>query len=420
MGDDADAGLSDWLEHLSDVPVLPANPTTGTAAAVPRGKPLGTSTRPRAVATSVKRPGQGHPQHVNCAGCPEGGGEGAEEAGGTGAQGGTADLNLASIRAVFKEEAAETAVLDNVVSSDGTPEEVVKDDLAEAQLDAFVLKGLLSRDECQGLISATEKLGFSFWNPVHDRRDYRNADTVEVTHQQLADALWRRLKHLVPCSVTIAPGSARYSRELAGTWVAVGMNPNMLFNRYGAGGHFSPHTDGYTVVDFNTRSMYSALIYLNDCSVGGATRMMEESGDALADHVQEEFVEDSAGRKRYAESRIRASVQPVAGHALFFFQDTLHEGEPVGAGHCKYIIRSDVMFERSPRVLDAPHDQVRAHPMCELSLRAGRSVRSGGCCTLRWSARVIPRQFRPVGLHQARLPVVMPVLLVELSACVHF
>ena len=83
--------------------------------------------------------------------------------------------------------------------------------------------------------------------------------------------------------------------------MAVGLNPNMLFNRYHPSGHFSPHTDGYTIVDFNTRSMYSALFYLNDCpkvaelvkslvsslsTQGGATRMMEESGDALGDHVQ--------------------------------------------------------------------------------------------------------------------------------------
>jgi hypothetical protein len=64
------------------------------------------------------------------------------------------------------------------------------------------------------------------------------------------------------------------------------VNPNMLFNRYAPGGHFSPHTDGYTIIDFNVRSMYSCLIYLNDCPLGGATRMMEESGDALTGHAQ--------------------------------------------------------------------------------------------------------------------------------------
>ena len=33
--------------------------------------------------------------------------------------------------------------------------------------------------------------------------------------------------------------------------------------------HFSPHTDGYQVVDFNYRSMHTLLIYLNTCDDGG-------------------------------------------------------------------------------------------------------------------------------------------------------
>lgn len=42
---------------------------------------------------------------------------------------------------------------------------------------------------------------------------------------------------------------------------------------------------------------------------------------------------------------------------FFFFQDTLHEGEPVGEGNCKYIIRTDVIYERSPRTFEEPHHQ---------------------------------------------------------------
>ena len=56
-------------------------------------------------------------------------------------------------------------------------------------LDGFVLKDVLAPGECEALIKATEGMGFSFWNPASERRDYRNADTVEVTHQELADAL---------------------------------------------------------------------------------------------------------------------------------------------------------------------------------------------------------------------------------------
>lgn len=144
------------------------------------------------------------------------------------------DIDLASIRAVYKEEAASNKELDGIVA-DASPGGEIEKELLGAGLDGFVLNGVLEPSECRQLIHATESLGFSFWNPASQRRDYRNADTVEVTHQGLARAIWCRIRHLVVSEVTIRPGTARYSKELEGTWVAVGMNPNMLFNRYGAG-----------------------------------------------------------------------------------------------------------------------------------------------------------------------------------------
>jgi hypothetical protein len=147
---------------------------------------------------------------------------------------GPSNIDLASIRAVYKEEAASNKELDGIVADTSLGGEIEKEPLG-AGLDGFVLKGVLEPSECRELIHATESLGFSFWNPASQRRDYRNADTVEVTHQGLAHAIWSRIRHLVVGEVTIRAGTARYSKELEGTWVAVGMNPNMLFNRYGAG-----------------------------------------------------------------------------------------------------------------------------------------------------------------------------------------
>lgn len=59
-----------------------------------------------------------------------------------------------------------------------------------------------------------------------------------------------------------------------GTWTAVGVNGHLLFARYDHGGHFSPHTDGYTIVNFNKRSLYTLIIYLNDCDVGGKLMLL--------------------------------------------------------------------------------------------------------------------------------------------------
>lgn len=52
-------------------------------------------------------------------------------------------------------------------------------------------------------------------------------------------------------------------QDIEGTWSAYGINHELMFGRYGPGGHFAPHTDGYTVRDFNHRSLYSVIIYLN-------------------------------------------------------------------------------------------------------------------------------------------------------------
>ena len=183
--------------------------------------------------------------------------------------------------------------------------------------------------------------------------DFRSAHTVEVTHEPLAEAIWERVREHVNPFVTIADeGDPRWERDIEGTWQAVGINSKLLFARYSEGTHFSPHTDGYTIIDFNRRSLYSALIYLNTCEKGGATRMMQPGARC-------EFVKDEGQRWRWPEDTIVASAKVETGAALFFYQDIPHEGEPVGgdtscdaqtastnSGNCKYLIRTDIMYER--------------------------------------------------------------------------
>ncbi len=55
-----------------------------------------------------------------------------------------------------------------------------------------------------------------------------------------------------------------YELDLQGEWLLDSINPTWLFARYKNGGHFSPHTDGTTMFDFNTRTLYTVLVYLND------------------------------------------------------------------------------------------------------------------------------------------------------------
>lgn len=230
---------------------------------------------------------------------------------------------------------------------------VTREDIARP-LDAFVLHDVLSAQECERLMAHSEALAYSFWHADQsaEKREFRNADTVEVHDADFAARLWDRMRNHVPAQVTLEPGDRRWERDLDGTWQAVGVNHVLLFARYGEGGHFSPHTDGYTVVDFNHRSLYSLLVYLNNCSDGGATRLMAYDEDR-----SQQFVRDDAQRFRWPESRVLGSAPVSQGTALAFYQDIPHEGEPVGPGCAKYIIRTDIMFERTPMICTGRQDE---------------------------------------------------------------
>lgn len=226
---------------------------------------------------------------------------------------------------------------------------VTRRDLAGA--DAFVLEHVLSPSQCRELVRRSEAARYTPWNAAA-KTDYRSACTVEVLHPALAAYVWGRVRHLVPPAVRIAEGQRRWERDLGGEWRASAVNEHMLFARYGPGGHFSPHTDGYTIVDFNTRSLYSLLVYLNDCADGGRTRLFAHT----AEGADVEYELDAGGRFRVPESRLVNSAPAAAGSCLAFFQDVPHEGEPVGPGAEKYLIRTDLMYRRDPPVCDSPQD----------------------------------------------------------------
>ncbi len=151
--------------------------------------------------------------------------------------------------------------------------------------------------------------------PGSDTTAFRNADTVEVTCPQVAAAIWARIcAHVVP-RVTFRAGGddAACERGLDGTWVACGVNPVLLFSRYGPGGHFSPHTDGNTVVGLNERSLYSLLLYLNDCAEGGETTLFAPPPGRAAD-AGRHFLRDGADRLRWPDDWCVALLLFCASH----------------------------------------------------------------------------------------------------------
>lgn len=222
----------------------------------------------------------------------------------------------------------------------------------EVELPAFTIHNVLSNAECQSLVNAVEKeptLEYEFWNPEEpEKKDLRNVVTVEVQDHSLANVLWDRMKDHVVSEITVTGDEDQWEFGMKGTWRAVGINPILLFANYGPGNHFSPHTDGNNVLDFNHRSLYSVLVYLNTCDEGGGTLLFNEKWP---------FVADEEGRLRYPHEAMKDCALAKCGDVLVFSQEVPHEGEPVGSTSRKIIIRTDVMYERHPPICDAEHDR---------------------------------------------------------------
>ncbi|KAK3238167.1 hypothetical protein CYMTET_51788, partial [Cymbomonas tetramitiformis] len=62
------------------------------------------------------------------------------------------------------------------------------------------------------------------------------------------------------------------------------------------------------------------------------------------------------GRFRWPETCTADTVPAEATTALAFFQDIPHEGEPVEEGAVKYLIRTDIMYERVEPICNSPAD----------------------------------------------------------------
>ena len=222
----------------------------------------------------------------------------------------------------------------------------------------FVLEGLLTEEECQTLINETENIGYSKWTEDQSRLMFRDCDTIEIFDFQLAEGLWNRIKKMMTpdeldCVISAETDTIRHQRDLEGRWIGDGTVNCILFSRYSEGGHFAVHTDGFNIENFDRRSLFSIVIYLNEVPVGDGGETVFFSSDA-----KEKLKRDSVGRIIGDPAFIIAKERPIAGSATFFFHNVLHQSEPIriGSQSKKYIIRSDIMYSRTPPLMTEKND----------------------------------------------------------------
>ncbi|QRN93011.1 2OG-Fe(II) oxygenase [Archangium violaceum] len=172
------------------------------------------------------------------------------------------------------------------------------------------MSAVLSEAECEAMRQRIESLGpapapITTLRGFVMRPDIRNNERVMFDDVALAAELFERVRHCVP--------------PVLGRWRAVGTNERFRCYRYQPGQFFAPHFDGAFIRSPVERSMLTLLVYLNGDCEGGETRFLD----------------------------LEREVIPARGMGLLFEHPVLHEGAVVRGG-TKYVLRTDVMYQRDP------------------------------------------------------------------------
>lgn len=192
--------------------------------------------------------------------------------------------------------------------------------------DVGTIENLLTSEACDDYIRLSEAHRYEEAPVSTDRgavmiKDLRNNDRVMLDNPELAVKLYKLVADNAP-------------QKFRKKWRPVGLNERFRFYRYDIGQLFDWHSDGYYERSNGERSFFTFIIYLNDNFEGGGTS----------------FHDEGFRRSEYGPF----TVKPKKGAGLLFHHPIRHRGDAVTSGR-KYVLRTDVMYERMRSRRDADH-----------------------------------------------------------------
>ncbi len=228
--------------------------------------------------------------------------------------------------------------------TDAPPGPVLRRDCCAGILQhSFELHNVLSRPECDAIMTLSDAIGFqrpTCGGGIGSKEASPPPDRfVWVTDQGWCNRVYKRMEACLPTHIT--------GRK------PVGINPRWRLYRYEPGFALERHQDRsfkasgtdetgklrYDLLRDGSESLLTLLIYLNEGMEGGGTMLFER--DDMTSALQE--------------------VSPQPGAALLFPhgrdnpESVWHAGMPVTGGH-KYIIRTDVIYG-PPIATPQKHDE---------------------------------------------------------------
>lgn len=259
-----------------------------------------------------------------------------------------------------KKTCLESNQFDGIVVNSHPPALLPFDFIHEERLGkgAVVVHGMLSPEECDELM---EFIDFHDRPPAYEGEvtmtaasscpSHRNNQRVSVSSPTFSNAMLARLspvlasleQDVITCSADNAHKFLNKGFGMNGQWKVHSLNPHFRLCKYHEGGHFGPHYDSdYVESPLCKRSLKTFMLYLNDTYEGGETNFVN-SHDLHFD--------DDAQLYCSPPDCIFASLKARRGDCLVFDHRLLHEGRRVSSGQ-KYIVRSDLMYEKEHGELD--------------------------------------------------------------------
>jgi len=205
----------------------------------------------------------------------------------------------------------------------------------------YIVEDVLNKDECNLLIQNTLQQDSLDREYEQDKRD---ASRLLVDSPNIASVFWHRLQPLINnLSKEIRPMGFGTS----GKWIPSEVNPCIRFSTYEPNSKgFQSHRDGAFVKNPCERSIWTILIYLNDCGVSEDFDKSEKCGGQTHFYKGNYFAQNQSAEEEMKKNPSRiASITPVAGRCVVFTHNMLHQGEAVH-GWTKKIIRADLVFKR--------------------------------------------------------------------------
>jgi len=232
--------------------------------------------------------------------------------------------------------------LNYILSNDGwDPKRVVKEVLPNVT-DTFLLRGVLSEQECLALQQAcfgdgTEVAASShpvLWRKwaTDPSKEYAKLGIRAIrSSPQVAEALWARIAPHIPQHMTVVSKTTGKAQR----WEVMpcGLHERQRFVIYEPGQNFPPHTDAPRVIDDRTRSYLTVLFYLGK---GGS--LFERDKDFRGGELNL-----LRGDPVTHKTELLHTIPPDQGMVVVFPHMQLHEGKTLKSGR-KCAIRNDILY----------------------------------------------------------------------------